>query len=165
MTSNLWLEVAVGLGSNLNEPKRQVIEACETLKQQPEVRDFVSSELFCSKPQGPQDQPDFVNAVVRFKTTLDAVALLRLLQKIEQQQGRVKYRHWGERLIDLDLLIYSDQIIQQPGLVVPHPHMTQRDFVLYPLQQVWPDLVIPGEGQLQTLISDLSQQFLIAERD
>lgn len=156
-----WVDVAVGLGSNLDNPDQQLLQACKTLSSSPLVKGFRCSGFFYSKPQGPQDQPDFVNAVCRFSTSLPPQDLLDWLQQIEQQQGRVKYRHWGERLIDLDILLYGDQLIQKPGLVIPHRHLSERDFVLVPLAEIWSDVVIPGMGGVQTLLSQLEQRFVI----
>lgn len=159
--SERWFQVAIGLGSNLNDPAAQVTQACQTMQALEAVRDFKCSDLFISKPQGPQDQPDFVNAVCVFETRLSPQSLLETLQGIEQQQGRVKQRHWGERLIDLDILLYADEIIKQPGLVVPHPAMTQRDFVLIPLAQMWPNEALPGLGKLDQLIAKLDQSYIL----
>lgn len=159
--SKTWFRVAVGLGSNLDDPAQQIRAAVQSLQALGSVRQFSLSDLWHSKPQGPQDQPDFVNAVCVFETCLTPEALLMSLQVIEQKQGRIKQRHWGERLIDLDILLYADQRIEQPGLVVPHPCMTQRDFVLIPLAQVWPQDQIPGLGSLKELIAQLDQSFIL----
>lgn len=160
-----WFLVAVGLGSNLDNPEQQIQTAITSLQTLRSIRQLVLSDLYKSKPQGPQDQPDFVNAVCVFETCLSASELLVCLQKIEREQGRVKQRHWGERLIDLDILLYSDQQIEQPGLVIPHPYMTQRDFVLIPLAQVWPDQSIANLGKIDELIDRLDQAFIVGQAD
>lgn len=157
-----WFQVAIGLGSNLDDPAKQIKTAVQTLQALDSVRHLVLSDLWESKPQGPQDQPDFVNAVCVFETSLNPQALLACLQTIEQNQGRIKQRHWGERLIDLDILLYADQQIEQPRLMIPHPHMTQRDFVLIPLAQVWPQDRIPGLGSIKELIAQLDQSFILS---
>ena len=156
-----WFRIAIGLGSNLNDPAKQIKIAVQSLQALTSIRQLVLSELWASKPQGPQDQPDFVNAVGVCETCLTPEALLACLQKIENEQGRIKRRHWGERLIDLDILLYADLQIEQPGLVVPHPYMTKRDFVLIPLAQVWPENNLPGLGKLEELIAQLDQSFIL----
>lgn len=165
MTNENWVEVAIGLGSNLNQPADQIHQACSALKTHPTIQNFILSDLYTSRPQGPQDQPDFINAAARFKTSLAPLELLQLLQQLEQQQGRVKHRHWGERVIDLDILLYGDQQLELPGLVVPHVQMTLRDFVLLPLNNIWPDATIPGKGVLSTYIAQLPEHFLIKNDD
>ena len=104
---------------------------------------------------GPQDQPDYVNAVMRAKTDLTAIELLRVLQKIENNQGRVrKGERWGARTLDLDLLLYAEQQIQHPDLIVPHIGLSERAFVLYPLQEIAPEgLIVPGKGSVAELVS------------
>ncbi|MBE0494129.1 MAG: 2-amino-4-hydroxy-6-hydroxymethyldihydropteridine diphosphokinase [Thiomicrospira sp.] len=156
-----WFRVAIGLGSNLDNPAEQIKTAVQNLQALDSIRHVVLSDLWLSKPQGPQDQPDFVNAVCVCETCLTPAALLAALQTIEQDQGRIKQRHWGERLIDLDILLYANQLIEQPGLVVPHPCMTQRDFVLIPLAQVWPEDDLPNLGKLTELIANLDQSFIL----
>lgn len=156
-----WFRVAIGLGSNLDDPAQQIKTAVQSLQALDSVRQFSMSDLWHSKPQGPQDQPYFVNAVCVFETCLTPEVLLTSLQAIEQKQGRIKQRHWGERLIDLDILLYADQRIEQPGLVIPHPYMHQRDFVLIPLAQVWPQDHLPGLGKLAELIAQLDDSFIL----
>jgi len=102
---------------------------------------------------GPQDQPDYVNAVMSITTSLTPLALLDILQSIEQQQGRVRgAERWGPRTLDLDLLLYAEQVINLPRLKIPHPGLHERSFVLYPLFEIAPSLVIPGRGALATLL-------------
>lgn len=156
-----WVRVAIGLGSNLDSPSLQIQRACASLQLVPNTRWIAISEFVFSKPQGPQDQPDFVNAVCVLETQLTPVELLHALQAIEQSQGRVKQRHWGERLIDLDILLYGDQQLVQPDLVIPHPQITQRDFVILPLAQVWPDALIPGQGKVTDVLKRLTQHFVV----
>lgn len=158
-----WTKVAVGLGSNLEDPIAQLDRACQTLNSSAQVRHFECSDYYFSKPLGPQDQPDFVNAVCVFETPLAPEALLAWLQQVEQMQGRVKKRHWGERLIDLDILLYAEISLNLEHLIIPHPYITERDFVLLPLAQVWPDALIPGKGGLAPLIENLSKQYVITQ--
>nr|WP_246261592.1 2-amino-4-hydroxy-6-hydroxymethyldihydropteridine diphosphokinase [Thiomicrorhabdus cannonii] len=149
------------MGSNLDHPERQLSEALQALAALPATRLLQQSHFYASKPQGPQDQPDFMNAVCLLETDLSAHALLQALQQIEQSQGRVKKRHWGERCIDLDILLYGDQSIQTPELTVPHKEMATRDFVLLPLAEISPGRVIPGMGRVETLIAQLEQTFVV----
>jgi 2-amino-4-hydroxy-6-hydroxymethyldihydropteridine diphosphokinase len=100
---------------------------------------------------GPQDQPDYINAVAEIETQLAPHVLLDGLQAIEQQQGRVRKRHWGERTIDLDLLIYGEQVISDERLNVPHIGIAQRAFVLYPLNEIAPSLMVPNLGMVGEL--------------
>jgi 2-amino-4-hydroxy-6-hydroxymethyldihydropteridine diphosphokinase len=111
------------------------------------------SSLYRSPPMGPQDQPDYINAVAELETGLSAAELLSLLQAIEDQQGRVRgAARWGPRTLDLDILIYGQAQIKAPKLTVPHPGIAERPFVLYPLAEIAPDLEIPGCGALQKLL-------------
>jgi 2-amino-4-hydroxy-6-hydroxymethyldihydropteridine diphosphokinase len=152
--SNVEVEVYIGLGSNLAEPVAQLAQARQAVAQLPHVRELAFSHLYRSPPMGPQDQPDYVNAAMRIATTLPALDLLHQLQAIENQQGRVRERRWGARTLDLDLLLYGDRRIDLPDLIVPHPGIAERAFVLYPLADIAPaDLSIPGFGTLTDCLS------------
>ncbi len=133
--------VWIGLGSNLGARGRQLAWAMQALSAWGPLR---GSALYRTAPVGPQDQPDFFNAVATLDTSLAPEALLDRLQGLEQQAGRVRGRHWGERTLDLDVLLYGDQAINTPRLQVPHPFLTDRAFVLVPLLQLDPDLVVSG---------------------
>jgi len=146
--------VYIGLGSNLGDPEAQIRAAITALNECDEVSVIAQSSLYSSPPMGPQDQPDYINAVVEIDTTLFAHDLLNQLQHIEQQQGRVRERHWGERIIDLDMLVYGNNILDDDRLQVPHPGMTSRSFVLYPLAEIAPDLNIPSMGKIEQLLKD-----------
>ncbi len=148
-------EAYIGLGSNLQQPEQQIKQARGVIAEHEAMVEIAFSSLYASSPMGPQDQPDYVNAVMKIETSLTAIGLLRALQMIENQQGRVrKKEQWGARTLDLDILIFADQQIQQAGLVVPHMGLAERAFVLYPLQEIAPaDLHIPGLGLLKQLIS------------
>jgi 2-amino-4-hydroxy-6-hydroxymethyldihydropteridine diphosphokinase len=141
----------IGLGSNLADPKYQVSSAIEQLKQVDKTRFIQSSSLYSSPPMGPQDQPDYVNAVLEIETELSAHGLLDKLQEIERIHGRVRKRHWGERTLDLDLLLYGDIVIDDERLKVPHPGIAERAFVLYPLAEIAPEITIPKLGLVSTL--------------
>lgn len=144
----------IGLGSNLAEPLAQLKNARLAISALPQTEELAFSSFYQSPPMGPQDQPDYVNAVMAIATDLAALDLLRCLQTIEQQQGRVRNRHWGERTLDLDLLLYGNQHINHPDLSVPHPGIRERAFVLYPLQEIAPDLILPTLGNIHQLVTD-----------
>ncbi|EER48197.1 2-amino-4-hydroxy-6- hydroxymethyldihydropteridine pyrophosphokinase [Actinobacillus minor NM305] len=141
--------VYVALGSNLDNPLEQLKQAVESLKTF--AIDFEVSPFYGSKPLGPQDQPDYVNAVAKFKTDLAALDLLDRLQQIENQQGRVRLRRWGERTLDLDLLLYGNEQIQNERLTVPHIEMKNREFVIVPLYDLSPELLLPQGEKLEDL--------------
>ena len=138
--------VYIGLGSNLDDPSGQVATALQELDELPETYLVAASSLYRSAPLGPAEQPDYVNAVAQISTGLDPLSLLDTLQALEQRHRRVRKVHWGPRTLDLDILLYGDQWIDQERLQVPHPHMHTRSFVLQPLLEIAPDIVIPGKG-------------------
>ncbi len=146
--------VYVGLGSNQADPQAQIRQARTTLGDVEGIRELAFSSLYQSEPMVSQvDQPDFINAVMAIETTLEASALLTLLQSIEAAQGRVRIgERWGPRTLDLDLLLYGQAMISTIDLVVPHYGIAERAFVLFPLQEIAPDLFIPGKGLLAELI-------------
>jgi len=145
--------VYIGLGSNLARPEVQIKEARQAIKALSTIQEIAFSSLYRSPPMGPQDQPDFVNAVMAIETRLPALELLYCLQKIELDQGRErKDERWGARTLDLDILLYGKQVIQQPDLIVPHYGMAERAFVLYPLQEIAPSLQVPRLGDISTLV-------------
>ena len=131
----------IGLGSNLGDSRQILIEAVQKLATLGTVK---TSKLYQSPPMGPQDQPNYLNAVVQLSTNLAPLALLDELQRFEQESGRVRLRHWGERTLDLDLLIYAEEQIQHERLTVPHVGVMERDFVLIPLLDLDPNLHIDG---------------------
>ncbi len=143
----------IGLGSNLNDPIAQVRSARRDIARLNGIREIAFSSLYRSAPMGPADQPDFVNAVMAVMTTLPADTLLMHLQAIEAAHGRVRSgRRWGPRTLDLDLLLYDQAVIDSAILTVPHPGLARRAFVLYPLQEIAPDLQIVGQGSLAELV-------------
>lgn len=144
----------IGLGSNLANPVEQIKSARTAITQIPEVQELAFSSLYHSSPMGPQDQPDYVNAVMCIATDLPPIDLLRCLQRIENEQGRVrKGERWGARTLDLDVLIYGEQIIELPDLIVPHIGLAERAFVLYPLHEIAPQLQVPGKGNIADLLA------------
>lgn len=144
--------VYIGLGSNLADPVNQINLAISALNALPSSTVIEQSSLYSSPPMGPQDQPDYVNSVVLLETSLEPHVLLDGLQSIELQQGRVRKRHWGERTIDLDILIYDDRVLDDERLQVPHPGIADRSFVLYPLAEIAPGIDIPILGNIRQLV-------------
>lgn len=140
--------VFIGIGSNLGDPVAQVQQAVKLLAQLPNSKVTAVSSLYASSPVGPQDQPDFINAVAQLKTQLKSIDLLDALQALEQDAGRVRKRHWGERTLDLDVLLYNQDVINHPRLIVPHPEMRKRRFVLLPLLEIAPTITLPDQHRL-----------------
>jgi len=144
--------VYIGLGSNLADPLLQVERALSALGDVPETRLLRRSRLYRSAPWGRPDQPEFVNAVAGLHTELTPRELLDAVLVIERSAGRERgATRWGPRVLDLDILVYGDQIIDEPGLHVPHPHLHERAFVLLPLAEIAPDLVVPRLGRVGEL--------------
>ncbi|MGB1091381.1 MAG: 2-amino-4-hydroxy-6-hydroxymethyldihydropteridine diphosphokinase [Oceanobacter sp.] len=135
--------VFIGLGANLEDPEQQLITALNELAVHPDLRLLAYSSLYSSKPVGPQDQPDYVNAVAKIETNLEPEPLLDVLQAQENMQGRVRLRRWGERTLDLDILLYGQQMINSERLTIPHPELKNRNFVVVPLVEISPNLTLP----------------------
>lgn len=151
----------IGIGSNLASPLAQVQNALKALAALPGSALSHCSSLYRSRPMGPSDQPDYINAVAELHTQLAPLTLLDGLQKIEQQHGRErKEERWGPRTLDLDLLLYGQQQIDLPRLQVPHYGMQQREFVLYPLQEIAPALILPCGTPLKALIEQTPRKGL-----
>ncbi|WP_299331230.1 2-amino-4-hydroxy-6-hydroxymethyldihydropteridine diphosphokinase [uncultured Psychrobacter sp.] len=147
--SNHWITCYLGLGSNLaNElgsPIEHLQQALLSLEQHQDIRELRVSSYYASAPMGPQDQPDFINAVVEIETTLAPLALLALCQQLEKQAQRERVRRWGERSLDVDILLYGQQQIDEPALIVPHAGLHERNFMLVPLRELAPELMINGQ--------------------
>lgn len=145
----------IGLGANLANPTAQLQLARDAVGAIAGVRVVACSRFYRSAPMGPADQPDYVNAVMAIETERLPLDLLHELQAIETAQGRDRTgERWGPRTLDLDLLLYGDQTIASAELTVPHPGVSQREFVLYPLREVAPaDLLVPGVGRLADLVA------------
>ena len=137
----------LGLGANLDDPRRQLSEALELLNAAIEVEVTRVSTFYLNPPLGPANQPWYVNAAARVRTRLGPEELLRLLQQVEAALGRVRGEHWGPRSLDLDLLLYNGEVIFAPDLVVPHPEMHRRGFVLVPLAEIAPQAWHPVLGK------------------
>lgn len=127
------IEAFIGLGANIGEPLQQLNQAVAHIANIPSTSVVALSSIYQSAPMGPQDQPDFLNACLKIQTDLSADRLLEALKAIEEDMGRVKARHWGERCIDLDLLLYGATVQHTPHLTLPHPGISERAFVLMPL--------------------------------
>jgi 2-amino-4-hydroxy-6-hydroxymethyldihydropteridine diphosphokinase len=142
----------IGLGSNLEDPASQIKAGCAALAALPATELIARSALYRSAPVGYSDQPDFINAVAKVETALDARALLDALLAIELNRGRVRDFPNAPRTLDLDLLLYGDLQLHAPGLTIPHPRMHERAFVLVPLAEIDPQCVIPGRGKVAGLL-------------
>ena len=145
--------VAVGLGANLGDAKASVLAAIKVLDLLPATRLLRASRLYRTPAWGHTDQPDFINAVVVLATALTARALLDHLLAVERDFGRDRAsgERWGPRTLDLDLLLFGNAVINEPGLQVPHPHLHERAFALLPLAEIGPELTIPGLGMVGEL--------------
>jgi len=145
----------VALGSNLAEPLHQVTRACYELQQIRATELICMSSWYISKAVGPGTQPDFINGVVALRTACVAEELLLAMQAIEAAHNRQREIHWGARTLDLDLLLYGNLVQNSPTLTLPHPHLQQRNFVVYPLADVAPDLRLPNGRLVSDLRSEL----------
>jgi len=147
----------VGIGSNLGDPERQIAAALERLAAEEGVELLAVSTLRKTEPVGYRDQPDFLNGAVELETVLSARELLERLLAIESRLGRVRGEgeRFGPRTIDLDLLLYGDETIDEPALTVPHPRLAERRFALEPLAELDPTLEVPGLGPVQSLLAGL----------
>jgi 2-amino-4-hydroxy-6-hydroxymethyldihydropteridine diphosphokinase len=148
--SALWRPAYVAVGSNLQSPRERVLEAMDRMQALSAVP-LLRSHLYLSKPIGPQDQPDYVNAAAGLLTQATPRALLDQLLGIERHMGRNRQERWGPRVIDLDLLWMVDAAVNEPGLAVPHPGVSIRNFVLYPLADIAATMKIPEYGTVLDL--------------
>ena len=140
----------VGLGSNLGQPEAQVSAASQVF---PDSTVLARSSLYRSRAIGPPGQPDYINAVILLRTALSPRQLLCALQAREQVWGRVRARPWGARTLDLDILLYDNVLLREPDLVIPHPQLARRNFVLLPLQELAPALQVPELGTVSELLA------------
>lgn len=148
----------IGLGANLNDPAAQIVQAFDELDRIAGTRLVARSSLYASAPVGYVDQPDFINAVAQLKTTLAPRALLTALLEIEQRHGRERVFRNAPRTLDLDLLLYGAAHFHEDHLSLPHPRLTERAFVLLPLTEIAPELVIPGKGRASDWIASCADQ-------
>jgi 2-amino-4-hydroxy-6-hydroxymethyldihydropteridine diphosphokinase len=146
--------VYIGLGSNLSEPIEQVKKAIKAIEKIVQSEVISVSSLYLSKPMGPQEQENYINGVLALKTSLSAIELLDALQAIENEAGRVrKENRWGARILDLDIILFGNEIINTERLTIPHYGMSEREFVLMPLAEIAPQLQLPN-GQKITFLSN-----------
>jgi len=158
-----WIPAYVGLGSNLHDPPRQLRRALAALATLPATRLVRQSPLYGSRPFGPVSQPDFCNAAAGLLTQLEAPTLLAELRALEQQLGRTPgAERWGPRVIDLDLLVYGNERRSDAALTLPHPGIAERSFVLRPLGDIAPDLMVPGLGTVAVLAAGIAMTDLWA---
>ncbi|HET7364226.1 MAG TPA: 2-amino-4-hydroxy-6-hydroxymethyldihydropteridine diphosphokinase [Burkholderiales bacterium] len=150
----------IGIGSNLEDPQTQVVHAFDELARLPHTRLSARSSLYRSAPLGYAAQPDFINAVAGVDTALGARELLAELQAIEARHGRQRSFDNAPRTLDLDLLLYGDTRIDESHLVVPHPRMHERAFVLRPLLEIAPHVAIPGRGPAAAALAACAEQAL-----
>jgi 2-amino-4-hydroxy-6-hydroxymethyldihydropteridine diphosphokinase len=145
----------IGIGSNLDDRERAIEDALRLLNAHAGIDVVAVSAIRETDPVGVVDQPRFLNAAARLETRLSPRQLLDRLLGIERELGRVRIERYGPRTIDLDLLVYGDEVVDEPGLRVPHPRLHERRFVLEPLNDLDPDLIVPGLGQVRALLAEL----------
>jgi len=152
----------IGLGSNLSDPINQVQSALNDLSQEPMITELQASSLYRSTPLGGMEQPDYINAVARITTTLTPDALLEICQQIEQSHGRDRTTgHWSARTLDLDIILYGQEIIQTDTLTIPHYGMHERNFVLIPLAELDPDLLLPDNMSIHDALTKITTEGLV----
>ncbi len=157
MSALHWWPVYIGIGSNLDSPEDQVRQAITALGDLPESILVSESGLYRSSPMGPPDQPDFINAVAALLTQTDARDLLQRLQEIERKQGRKRDgERWGPRTLDLDLLAYAGETTNADDLIVPHPGIADRNFVLLPWQEIAPNYRVPRRAEVAAMAASIS---------
>ena len=151
----------IALGSNLGDPAGQIRSALRALDKLPDTRLVRQSAFYRNPPEGGLAQPEFVNAVARIETRIGPRALLDRLIEIECDHGRVRDYPNAPRTLDLDIVLYGDSMVQEPGLTIPHPRMLERVFVLAPLAEIAPDAVVPGTGRIADLAAKLDSSGLV----
>ena len=150
----------IALGSNLDNPLQQVNQALTEMSRLPDTRLTAASRMYRSVAIGPGKQPDYINAVATLVTQLPPEDLLDQLQNIELAHKRKRTEHWGPRTLDLDILLYDRQQLHTERLIVPHPRLCERNFVLYPLAEIAPDLVLPSGTTIESLLTQCSNEGL-----
>ena len=149
--------VYIGLGSNLEQPQQQLSRAIAEIGQLPDTRVLQHSPFYRSSAIGPGEQPDYINAVAHLHTDLDAMGMLQQLQAIELAHGRQRTLRWGPRTLDLDILLFDDLIVATETLQIPHPRITERNFVIAPLYDLCPGLALPDGTTLVSVFATMSQ--------
>ncbi|CAA6825210.1 MAG: 2-amino-4-hydroxy-6-hydroxymethyldihydropteridinepyrophosphokinase (EC [uncultured Thiotrichaceae bacterium] len=143
----------IGIGSNLGDSKQTIRSALQNLNAHSSIVLESHSHFYQSKPHGPQDQPDYLNAVAKINTSLSPLHLLHALQAIENEHDRVRTKHWGPRTLDLDILVYEGQTLNTDHLTIPHPYMRERPFVIHPMYEISPDFVFDDGQSLAELVT------------
>jgi len=151
----------IALGSNQDNPTQQVIDAFEDIASLPATNLINKSSLYNTKPMGPIEQDDFINAAVSIDTKLEPEILLSHLKQIEKAHDRKSSERWGPRTLDLDLLLYGNEIINIETLTIPHPGIIDRDFVYVPLLEIEPELILPSGEPLKSLIKVESERYIL----
>lgn len=164
-SSLTWHVAYLGLGSNLDNPAAQLDEACRRLRLIQGVEIIRISSYYETPPVGVLDQPWFINAAVGVRTSLSPEDLLSALLQVENDMGRIRKERWGPRLVDLDLLLYNNNVINTPRLQVPHPEMASRGFVLLPLAEIAPQAYHPVlQKTMAHLLAELAPEAAKAQR-
>ena len=145
----------------MGDPQKQMQTALEKISDHPEIHQLNTSSFYRTSPVGPQDQPDFINAVAQAKTSLTPLALLDYLQQIENEHGRERKEYWGARTLDLDILIFGQQSIHNTRLIIPHPRIEERAFVLVPLLEVKPNFSSASGKSITDLLAKCSDQGIV----
>ncbi len=159
----MMIQCFIGLGSNLDNPKMQIEMAINKIQAWSDTRVVRASTLYESKPMGDKNQANYFNAVVNIETTLAPLSIFAKCQEIEslQHRNRDTQQKWQARTIDCDILLYGDETVEMTGLCIPHPGLLQRDFVLTPLLEVAPNLILPNGKSIPETLAQLSMQFII----
>ncbi len=153
-----WHTVYLSLGSNMGDREKYLNDALDILGKENDIRVIRTSEFIETAPYGKTDQDDFLNAAVKIETLMSATELLEFIHKAEESAGRVRKEHWGPRTLDIDILLYDDQVIDEDDLVIPHPDMHNRDFVLRPLNEIAPNAMHPVLGRsVSCLLKELDR--------
>ncbi len=153
--------VYIGVGSNLNNPKQQVSTAINDIKSIIEFDFIAASSLYKTPPMGPQDQPDYINAVIKLTSSVSADTVLDKLQEMEHLHGRVRKTRWGARSLDLDILLFGNETINTARLKIPHPGLNLRAFVLYPLIEIEPNFTLPNGISLKQQVASLAKHDIV----
>jgi len=152
----------IGLGSNLSDPRKQVLQAVNEINKIVDSEVLTVSSLYLSRPMGPQDQDDYINAVLALETNLSAIALLDALQAIESAAGRIrKENRWGARILDCDILLFGNDVIENSRLTVPHYGMKEREFVILPLAEIAPNLSLPDNEEIKKIAGQINDNGII----
>ena len=151
----------IGLGSNMNSPVKQIKSAITSIEEIISTKIIGVSSLYKSKPVGPQNQDDYINAVIKIETKLVPYQLLECLHDIEEKHGRIRKEHWGPRILDLDILIFGNEIMVDEKLTIPHPEIENRSFVLAPLIEIDPDCIIPKKGLASDLLATIGKDNIV----